>query len=148
MNTNGGADTNVREDWHAMLERQRMDERGPGFEALAEKLVTDLHCPREKVPHLLVELRRLISAAKQRLAETTEVTEEFRKTRRGRYPDQLRRDVVRSILQFYTETTGRPPGRGRKGPANRIVTQICRFFGWKANSEVAYLWIREAMTRR
>jgi hypothetical protein len=208
MNTNGGADTNVHEDWDAML-----DARGPGFEALTDKLVTDLRCPREKVrlwlhdllsdfggqrsvnewygsadpikwlkhvlsaaeelekllqqwdepypsatveladlrfkgPHLLVELRRLISAAKQRLAETTEATEKFKETRRGRYPDQLRRDLVRSILQFYTETTGRSPGRGRKGPANRIVTEICRFFGWKANSEVAYLWIREAMTRR
>jgi len=211
MKTNGGADTNVDEDWDAMLERRKMDARGPGFEALADKLVADLHCPREKVrlwlhdllsdfglqtwvdewygsadpikwlkhllsaaeklekllqqwedpapsptieladlrfegPHLLVELRRLISAAKQRLAETTEATEEFKKTRRGRYPDQRRRKLVRSILQFYTETTGRRPGRGRKGSANRIVTEICRFVGCKANSEIAYVWIREAIT--
>src|SRR5262245_28697667 len=191
MNTNGGADTNVHEDWDAMLERQKMDAPGPGFEALTDKLVTDLHCPREKVRlwlhqllsdferqrwvdewygsadpikwlkhvlsaaeqlekllqqnedpypspsvelanlpfkgHLLVELRRLISAARKRLAEATE--DANADVRPGRYPNQLRRDLVRSILRFYTETTGRSPGRGRKGPANRIVTEICRFFG-------------------
>lgn len=211
MNTNGSADTNVHDDWDAMLERQKMDGRGPGFEALADKLVTDLHCPREKVrlwlhqllsgfegqrwideyygsadpikwlkrvlsaaeeleklvqqwddpdpsvtveladlrfegPHLLVELRRLVSAAKQRLAETTENTNAD--VRRGRPPDQLRRDLVQSILEFYTECTGRLAGRSRRGPANRLVLEVCRFLGWKANSEVVYGWIREAITRR
>jgi hypothetical protein len=209
MKTNGGADTNVHEDWHAMLERQKMDARGPGFEALADKLVTDLRCPRGNVrlwlhdllsgfegqtsmdewygsadpikwlkhvlsaaeelekllqqwdnpypsatieladlrfkgPHLLVELARLISAAKQRLAETTE--DANADVRRGRPPDQLRRRLVQSILQFYTECTGRLAGRSRRGPANRIVLEVCRFLGWKANSELVYGWIREAMT--
>jgi hypothetical protein len=207
MNTNGGTDTTVDEDWHAFLERE-MDARGPGFEVLVDKLVPDLHCPREKVRlwlhvlltgfafekwadesygsadpinwlnqvlsaaeqlekllqinedpdpsptveladlrfkgHLLGELRRLISAAKQRLAEITE--EANADARRGRPPDRLRRDLVQSILRFYTECRGRLPGKSRQGPANRLVIEVCRFLGWKANSEVVYGWIREAMT--
>jgi hypothetical protein len=45
MKTNAGADTDVDEDWTS--DRRKMDARGPGFEALADKLVADLLPPRE-----------------------------------------------------------------------------------------------------
>ncbi len=88
--------------------------------------------------HLHDELYRLVNVT----ADVSDVP--VRES--GRPPNQLRDDLVRDLARIFQECTGRPPGKSRKGPFNRVVTQVCDFLGLRTkSSDTVYGWILEAI---
>jgi hypothetical protein len=86
------------------------------------------------------QVRRLATATKQHLAETTE---EIRaEMRRGRRPDKLPRKLAEDLVKMLTQYAERRPGISRRGPMVRLVKAALDFLGEKERKEdTIYDWM-------
>jgi hypothetical protein len=86
------------------------------------------------------EVRRLATATKQHLAETTE---EIRaEMRRGRRPDKYPRKLAEDLVEMLTQYAGKRPGISRGGPMVRLVKAALDFLGEKQREDATiYDWM-------